>query len=71
MNNSLSQKLGTFIRDKRKQIKWSQEDLAFRSDLSTNYIRKIEKGIVNPSLATLRKIARALDLELAAMIQNI
>ena len=47
-----------------RQLKgWTQEDLAYYADLTVASISKIERGVTNPTLKTLDKIADALGVE--------
>lgn len=68
MDSVYLKKVGESIRAKRKLLGFTQESLAFQSKLSVNYIRKIEKGLVNPSLNTLLKIAKTLRRELSDIV---
>jgi transcriptional regulator with XRE-family HTH domain len=45
------------LRDER-----TQEDLAHAAGISTSTLSRIERGLHQPSLPTLRKIAAALDV---------
>jgi y4mF family transcriptional regulator len=58
------------IRRRRRLLKITQEDLAELSGVSTRYIHDIEKGIANPSLATLLTILQILGLELSVRIRQ-
>ncbi len=42
----------------------SQEELAFRAELDRTYISQIERGIGNPSVLVLVKIAKVLGVEI-------
>lgn len=53
--------IGMRIREKRIEKKWSQEVLAYETDLSTIYIGMIERGEKLPKLATFLKIIDCLD----------
>ena len=44
----------------RKDLGWSQEDLAFETDIDRTYISGIERGVRNPSLYMLVKLAKTL-----------
>lgn len=46
----------------------SLRELAHEADMSHFNIHEIEKGIVNPSLVTVVKLARALEVEAAALM---
>lgn len=57
-------KLGIAVREYRKRLGISQEELAFRADLDRTYISQIERGISNPSLQVLATIADKLNVKL-------
>ena len=46
----------------RKEKGFSQESLAFECDLHRTYISGIERGIRNPTVTILDKIAKALNI---------
>ena len=58
------EKLGLFIKERRKILKIRQEDLAEISDVALRTIVLVERGEGNPSLETLLKIAEVLGMEL-------
>lgn len=51
---------GIQLRKLRKAAGYSQEDLADKAKLHPTYIGQIERGLRNPSLINLEKIAKAL-----------
>jgi transcriptional regulator with XRE-family HTH domain len=53
----------TLIRKLRKEQKMSQEVLADKAKIGRSYVAKIELGIYEPSLATLKRIAKALGID--------
>lgn len=53
---------GENVRDLRVGMKWSQEELAERSELHRTYISGVERGIRNPTLSIIIKIALALKV---------
>ncbi len=53
--------VGDAVRARRSELKWSQERLAFAAKLDRTYISGIERGVKNPTIQTLRKIAGALE----------
>lgn len=69
MDNLLALKrlIGRNIHTLRKARGWSQEVLGERADLSYKFVGEIERGAVNPSLDSLRKIANALNVEIAEL----
>jgi len=52
--------LGTRIKALRKQQRLSQEQLAGRAEISTQYVSNIERGKENPTLDLLFRLAAAL-----------
>ncbi|WP_242057609.1 helix-turn-helix transcriptional regulator [Halobacillus yeomjeoni] len=56
---------GLTLKKIRFQKELSQEELAFRAGLDRTYISSLERGKRNPSLVTMDKIARALDVKLS------
>ena len=53
--------IGARIRALRLQINFSQEKLAFRSELDRTYIGSVERGERNISAINLKKISDALE----------
>lgn len=47
----------------RTQKKYSQQELAEQSEISTSYVAEIELGRRHPSLQTLQKLSNALKIE--------
>jgi transcriptional regulator with XRE-family HTH domain len=48
------------VREHRIGLGLSQEDLCFKSELDRTYISGIERGVRNPTVKTVRRIAAAL-----------
>ena len=61
----ISANIGSTIRGYRLQKGMSQGDIEKRTGLLRCYLSRVENGHTIPSLETLQKIARALDLQLA------
>lgn len=59
--------LGKRIQELRKDRNFSQEQLAERCGMTTNYIGKIERGEAQPTLEALLSIANALKSNLSAL----
>ncbi len=62
---SIAMNIGNTIRSYRLQKGMSQGDIEKRTGLLRCYLSRVENGHTVPSLETLQKIARALDLQLA------
>ena len=62
---TISMNIGTTIRAYRLQKGMSQGDIEKKTGLLRCYLSRVENGHTVPSLETLQKIARALDLQLS------
>jgi len=60
-------RIGGRIRGLRKERGWSVQQLADAGDVSRRMLTDIELGQANPSLATVDRIAHALDTDFAAL----
>lgn len=58
------------MRELRKAHGWSQEGLAQRSGLDRTYIGRCEAGKQNATLKTIYALARALEVEPAALVAD-
>jgi transcriptional regulator with XRE-family HTH domain len=56
--------VGLAIRALREDAGISQEELAGRAELDRTYISGIERGVRNPSIKSLQRVANALDVGL-------
>lgn len=61
-------KFGERIKDLRKELKISQEELAFKAELHRTYISSIERGEQNISLRNIEKLAKALKVEMRDLV---
>ena len=55
----------------RKEMRISQEELAFRADIDRTYISQIERGIGNPSLLVLFKVAGVVGVALPELFERL
>jgi transcriptional regulator with XRE-family HTH domain len=62
--------LGEAVRTKRHDAGFSQEKLAEKSDLSTVFISRIERGKESPTVDSLSKIAHALKVHVRDLIAD-
>ena len=58
-DNSLERIIGKEVRDFRKQMEMTLQDLSLVTGLSSAMLSKIENGQASPSLATLKVLSRA------------
>ena len=66
--NDFAVKIGEKIRDARVNKGLTQEKLAELTDLSTNHISKLERGICSVGLHNFCKICRVLQLDLNEIV---
>jgi transcriptional regulator with XRE-family HTH domain len=64
-------RLGRRIKTLRKELGLTQEDLSFEVGVNRSYMGFIERGERNPSLAMLKKIAKALKISLSVLFQSV
>lgn len=69
--SSPSAAFGLVLRDIRKLRGMSQEALAFEADLQRNYISLIERGVNQPTITTIFKLAAALGVKPSEMIAKV
>lgn len=57
----LAQKLGTNIRERRKEVGLAQDKLAELADMDRSYIGRIERGQMNITVEKLYALGKVLD----------
>jgi transcriptional regulator with XRE-family HTH domain len=62
--------LGKAIRTQRDLLGISQEELAHRADLHRTYISDLERGLRNPSVESIEKLARALEVSVSKLFEH-
>ncbi len=67
MNNFANQIPNNLSRIRREQH-YTQKELAIKAGLNPNYYAKVERGDGIPSLKTLVKIAKALDVSITEIV---
>ena len=63
--------LGKNVRHYRQQRGMTQEELALSADMKRSYLSDMERGKRNPTVRALGRLALALELEPAALLQLI
>jgi transcriptional regulator with XRE-family HTH domain len=61
--------LSFIVREKRKAIGLSQEDFAEEAQIDRTYVSQIERGVANPSLSVLCKIADVFNIEISELLK--
>lgn len=60
--------LGQAVKARRQELELTQEELHLRSELHQRWISNVETGKRNPSYASLRRLAAALDLSASELL---
>jgi transcriptional regulator with XRE-family HTH domain len=56
--------VGERLRKRRTELGINLRELASRTDLTASFLSQVERGVTNPSLMSLRRIAEALGVQL-------
>lgn len=67
----IATELGHRIRKYRKGKGYTQEELSSKCNLHPTYIGQIERGEKNPSIESIYKICKALELKTAVLFEKI
>ncbi len=65
----LRKRLGAAVRECRKELDISQEQLGAQAHLDRTYISDIERGKRNPSLDIIAAIARSLKIQISELFR--
>ena len=68
---TINKQLGARIRYLRQQKNMTIEDLALDADINRNYLGDLERGVRNPTLIVLNRIAKNLDTTLSVLFEGI
>lgn len=64
----IRKRFGHRVRELRNARGWSQEELADRADLHRTYISAVERGVRNPTITVIERIAKALNVRMAELV---
>ena len=70
-NNDVQAQFGTVVRAWRSRLGISQEELAGRAGLHRTYVSDVERGTRNVSLASIDKLAAALEVSVATLFAQV
>ncbi|MBR0689867.1 helix-turn-helix transcriptional regulator [Bradyrhizobium manausense] len=59
--------IGRSVKQLRLSLSLSQSDLAERSETNQRFVSQLERGVANPTLDTILRIARALRVDVAEL----
>lgn len=68
MSETVSKKLGENMRRIREEKKMSQGDICRALDFDRSHVSNIENGKQNPTLDTIEKIAKALNVSIKELL---
>jgi transcriptional regulator with XRE-family HTH domain len=63
--------LGSNVRRRREEKEWTQEALAEGANLDPTYISGIERGVRNPSVLSVVRIAKALGVTTSKLMEKV
>ncbi len=66
--NRLKSSLVQSVKLRRKELGLSQEELADLSEIDRTYASQIERGIANPSLEVLFRLASSLNTDVSSLL---
>ena len=66
----LAKRLGKNIAERRKQLEWTQEQMAERVGVDAETISRFERGVNLPSLLTLENLSAALRLSVGELMSK-
>ncbi|WP_325099489.1 helix-turn-helix transcriptional regulator [Persicirhabdus sediminis] len=62
---------GENLRNFRKEIGLSQEELALQADLDRAYVGGLERGERNPTIMSLLRIAKPLEVTVSELLEGV
>ncbi|WP_153788979.1 helix-turn-helix domain-containing protein [Pseudomonas sp. EMN2] len=62
---------GRVLRERRKLAGLTQEQLALEADIQRNYVSLIERGVNQPTITVIFKLAAALKCQPSALIVDV
>ena len=71
MNQGALKILGNRIRQRRKELGWTQEELADNAGIDRSYVGGVERGQRNLTFTVLCQIASALKIDVAFLATGI
>lgn len=64
LRKQFTRKLALHLRKVREEKGLTQEDLAFKAGVNTAYYSHLERGVYNPTMFVIWRLAQALELDL-------
>ncbi len=66
----IRQVVGMNVRSFRQERGLSQEELAFKADLHRTYVSGVERGIRNPTVVIIERLAKALKVSAEQLLRK-
>jgi transcriptional regulator with XRE-family HTH domain len=63
-------RLGANVRRERERLGVSQEQLAFDSGVHRTYVSGVERGVRNPTVTVVERLAKALKVPASALLED-
>lgn len=67
--DQLRRKLSANVKHRRRELRFSQEGLALEAGVDRTYVSRIERGVGNPSLLILTRLATILRVRVIELLQ--
>lgn len=64
-------RVGELVRQHRLEQELSQEELGHQADLHRTYVSSVERGVRNPTITVLHRIAAALGLTVSELLDGL
>lgn len=68
---SLLAVFGRVLREQRESLGLTQEEFAHRADVDRSFVSQIERGVRQPALMTIWKLARALEVSPSTLLARV
>ena len=66
----ITEKVGSRIKELRRALGLSQEKLALKAEVDRTYLAGVEQGTRNPSIKSLEKILKALEVSFGEFFKD-
>ena len=66
----ITEKVGSRIKELRRALGLSQENLALKAEVDRTYLAGVEQGKRNPSIKSLEKILKALEVSFGEFFKD-
>lgn len=68
---AFNKSFGEFVRQKRLEQKLSQPQLSYKMGLDYQYISRVERGLISPTLYWIHGLSKALDMTLIQFVSEL